>query len=268
MTTAAATQNPGSQGAGDEVVVVNDLWKSFSGTPVLQGVSFTVSKGEVLCILGPSGGGKSTLLRCVNWLEQADRGAVWVAGERMGYELKRNHWKELPRRRLAQQRRRSGMVFQRFNLFPHRTALENVIEGLVVVKGMPRRQAEERGRELLARVGLSGREGAYPRELSGGQQQRVAIVRAIAMDPEVMLFDEPTSALDPELVGEVLQVMEDLAKGGMTMIVVTHEVSFARDVADKVLFMDGGLVVEEGPPDQVLRNPTQERTKGFLTRLL
>jgi len=268
MTAAARPVDDTERSVSDAVVVVSDLWKSFGDQPVLRGVNFTVSKGEVLCVLGPSGGGKSTMLRCVNWLETADRGVVWVADQRMGFELKGNHWKELPQRRLAEQRRRIGMVFQRFNLFPHRTALENAIEGLVTVQGMPRRQAEERGRELLARVGLSGREGAYPRELSGGQQQRVAIVRAIAMDPAVMLFDEPTSALDPELVGEVLQVMEDLAEGGMTMIVVTHEVSFARDVADKVIFMDGGLVVEEGPPDRVLRNPTHERTKGFLARLL
>lgn len=268
MTGAPSGPASGTPGPGDEAVAVRELRKSFSGNPVLSGVSFTVSAGEVLCILGPSGGGKSTLLRCVNWLEQPDGGSVWVSGQRMGFELKRDHWKELPERKLAEQRRRCGMVFQRFNLFPHRTALENAIEGLVVILGMPRRQAEERGRELLARVGLSGREGAYPRELSGGQQQRVAIVRAIAMDPAVMLFDEPTSALDPELVGEVLQVMEDLAAGGMTMIVVTHEVSFARDVADRVIFMDGGVVVEEGPPGRVLRAPEHERTKSFLTRLL
>lgn len=249
-------------------VYVQDLHKSFSGTEVLRGVTFSVKRGEVLCILGASGGGKSTLLRCVNWLEQPERGAVWVAGQRMGFRERDGYWRELTARKLAAQRGRVGMVFQRFNLFPNRTALENVIEGMVIVQGRPRREAIDRGRRLLARVGVTERENAYPRELSGGQQQRVAIARAIAMEPEVMLFDEPTSALDPELVGEVLAVMKDLAADGMTMIVVTHEVALAREVADRVIFMDDGVIAEQGPPEQVLTNPQRERTRNFLARLL
>ena len=258
-------------GAPDEqspAVYVHDLHKSFGHTEVLRGVNFTVSRGEVLCILGASGGGKSTLLRCVNWLERPDAGAVWVGGERIGFRHRGDHWMELSPRHLAAQRRRIGMVFQRFNLFPNRTALENVIEGMTVVRGRPRGEAEERGRALLARVGVTDRENAYPAQLSGGQQQRVAIARAVAMEPEVMLFDEPTSALDPELVGEVLAVMKDLAAGGMTMIVVTHEIGFARDVADEVIFMDQGTIAEQGPPGEVLINPRNDRTRTFLARLL
>jgi len=236
---------------------------------VLKGVDLDVARGEVTVILGPSGSGKSTLLRCINELEEITGGSVVVGGDLMGYRkdakgtLHRLHPKAV-----AKQRSRIGMVFQRFHLFPHMTALENIMEAPVQVRGMSKKAAKDRALELIERVGLSDRMEHYPAQLSGGQQQRVAIARALAMDPELMLFDEPTSALDPELVGEVLSVMQDLAKSGMTMIVVTHEIGFAREVADHVVFMDDGVIVESGPPSEVLDNPAEERTRNFLSHVL
>ncbi|GAA3458389.1 amino acid ABC transporter ATP-binding protein [Saccharothrix longispora] len=242
--------------------------KSFGGTEVLKGVDLTVDAGQVVCLLGPSGAGKSTFLRCVNHLETIDAGRIWVAGQPVGFTSRGGRLHELREREVARQRRGIGMVFQRFNLFPHRTALGNVVEGPVQVLRKPRREAVEEGRALLARVGLTDKADAYPHQLSGGQQQRVAIARALAMRPRLMLFDEPTSALDPELVGEVLDVMVDLARDGMTMIVVTHEIGFARQVADSVVFMVDGAVVESGPPAQVLDDPRQQRTQQFLAKVL
>jgi polar amino acid transport system ATP-binding protein len=236
---------------------------------VLKGVDLDVARGEVTVILGPSGSGKSTLLRCINELEEITGGSVVVGGELMGYRkdakgtLHRLHPKAV-----AKQRSRIGMVFQRFHLFPHMTALENIMEAPVQVRGMSKKAAKQRALELIERVGLSDRMEHYPAQLSGGQQQRVAIARALAMDPELMLFDEPTSALDPELVGEVLSVMQDLAKSGMTMIVVTHEIGFAREVADHVVFMDDGVIVESGPPSEVLDAPKEDRTRDFLSHVL
>jgi polar amino acid transport system ATP-binding protein len=236
---------------------------------VLKGVDLDVARGEVTVILGPSGSGKSTLLRCINELEEITGGSVVVGGDLMGYRkdakgtLHRLHPKAV-----AKQRSRIGMVFQRFHLFPHMTALENIMEAPVQVRGMSKKAAKQRALELIERVGLSDRMEHYPAQLSGGQQQRVAIARALAMDPELMLFDEPTSALDPELVGEVLSVMQDLAKSGMTMIVVTHEIGFAREVADHVVFMDDGVIVEAGPPSAVLDNPQEARTQNFLSHVL
>jgi polar amino acid transport system ATP-binding protein len=222
----------------------------------------------VLCIIGPSGSGKSTLLRCINHLEKIDRGRLWVDGELVGYVQRGTKLYELSEREVARKRAEIGIVFQRFNLFPHWTVLENVIEAPIGVKKVPRARAEEQARSILARVGLSDKLSAYPAQLSGGQQQRVAIARALAMEPKLMLFDEPTSALDPELVGEVLDAMRDLAASGMTMIVVTHEMGFAREVADALVFMDGGVVVEAGKPRDVLANPRQERTQAFLSKVL
>lgn len=242
--------------------------KSFGALRVLAGVSLEVARGEVMCLIGPSGSGKSTFLRCINHLEQVDAGRLYVDGELVGYRQKGDKLYELHPREAARQRRDIGMVFQHFNLFPHRTALENIIEAPTQVKKVPKAEAVERGRELLSRVGMADKADAYPAQLSGGQQQRVAIARALAMDPKLMLFDEPTSALDPELVGEVLTVMRELADSGMTMVVVTHEMGFAREVADQLVFMDGGVVVESGPPREVLAEPKQERTKTFLSRLL
>ncbi|WP_402469579.1 amino acid ABC transporter ATP-binding protein [Isoptericola aurantiacus] len=236
---------------------------------VLRGVDLVVPQGSVTVILGPSGSGKSTLLRCLNELEEITAGSVHVDGELLGYrEDARGVLHRLHPRRIAAQRSRIGMVFQRFHLFGHLTALENVAEAPVQVRGLSRRAARERAAELLDRVGLSDRAGHYPAQLSGGQQQRVAIARALAMDPELMLFDEPTSALDPELVGEVLAVMQDLAASGMTMVVVTHEIGFAREVADHVVFMDDGAVVEQGPPDQLLGSPSAPRLQEFLSHVL
>nr|WP_253836334.1 amino acid ABC transporter ATP-binding protein [Promicromonospora thailandica] len=236
---------------------------------VLKGVDLDVARGSVTVILGPSGSGKSTLLRCVNELEEITGGSVVVDGERMGYrEDAKGVLHRLHPKVVARQRSRIGMVFQRFHLFPHMTALENVMEAPVQVKGLSKREARQRAAGLLERVGLSDRTDHYPSQLSGGQQQRVAIARALAMDPELMLFDEPTSALDPELVGEVLAVMRDLAESGMTMIVVTHEIGFAREVADHVVFMDDGVIVESGPPGEVLDDPQHERTKNFLSHVL
>jgi polar amino acid transport system ATP-binding protein len=242
--------------------------KNFGAVKVLKGISLEVQRGQVTCLIGPSGSGKSTFLRCINHLEQVDAGRLYVDGDLVGYAERGGKLHELHPRIAAKQRRDIGMVFQHFNLFPHRTVLGNIIEAPTLVKKVRRDDAVDRARHLLDRVGLSEKADAYPAQLSGGQQQRVAIARALAMEPKLMLFDEPTSALDPELVGEVLAVMKDLAAGGMTMMVVTHEMGFAREVADQLVFMDGGVVVESGPPQEVLSNPQQERTKGFLSRLL
>ncbi|NVM96563.1 amino acid ABC transporter ATP-binding protein [Arthrobacter sp. AETb3-4] len=242
--------------------------KSFGSNRVLKSISLTVNTGEVLCLVGPSGSGKSTFLRCINHLERVDAGRLSVEGQLVGYRQKGEKLYELRPREAAFQRREIGMVFQRFNLFPHLTALENIIQAPMRVKGMSKAKASKRAVELMERVGLGDKAGHYPAHLSGGQQQRVAIARALAMDPKLMLFDEPTSALDPELVGEVLDVMKELASTGMTMIVVTHEMGFAREVADSLVFMDGGVVVESGNPREVLSNPQHGRTKAFLSKVL
>ncbi|MEO7070778.1 MAG: amino acid ABC transporter ATP-binding protein [Nostocoides sp.] len=244
-----------------------NVTKAFHGNQVLKGIDLEVRRGQVVVLLGPSGSGKTTFLRCINQLETIDGGRIWVDGDLMGYADKGEHLQRLTDKQIAAQRREIGMCFQRFNLFPHKTALENVMEAPVQVKGVSKADARARGMELLERVGLADKPAAYPAQLSGGQQQRVAIARALAMDPKLMLFDEPTSALDPELVGEVLAVMRELATSGMTMIVVTHEMGFAREVADEVVFMDDGVVVEQGRPDDVIGNPQQQRTKNFLRRM-
>jgi polar amino acid transport system ATP-binding protein len=242
--------------------------KSFGRLEVLRGVSLEVHRGEVMCMLGPSGSGKSTFLRCINHLEKIDAGRLWVDGELVGYRQHGDRIYELREREVARKRAEIGMVFQRFNLFPHMTALENVIEAPICVKDTPRARATARARELLDRVGLADKVSAYPAQLSGGQQQRVAIARALAMDPKLMLFDEPTSALDPELVGDVLDAMRALAADGMTMVVVTHEIGFAREVGDTVVFMDAGVIVESGNPRAVFANPRHERTRAFLSKVL
>jgi len=242
-----------------------DLRKSYGEFQALHGINLDVAKGEVLCIIGPSGSGKSTFLRCINQLETITGGALWVNDELVGYRRVENKLYPLSEKQMARQRLATGMVFQRFNLFPHMTALENVIEGPVQVLKKKKSDAVEEARALLTRVGLGHKCDAFPVELSGGQQQRVAIARALAMHPQLMLFDEPTSALDPELVGEVLR---DLAKSGMTMIVVTHELGFAREVANRVVFMDQGKVVESGTPEQVLSRPQQQRTQDFISAVL
>lgn len=250
-------------------VVVRNLHKSYGTTPVLRGVDLEVARGEVVCVIGPSGSGKSTLLQCLNGLEPFEHGEVIVAGQHIGWGPERGGARQrVPEREMTLARRRIGIVFQQFNLFPHLTALGNVMEAPVQVLKRPRAEAEAEARALLARVGLAHKAGAHPADLSGGQQQRVAIARALAMQPEVMLFDEVTSALDPELVGEVLAVMRRLAEDGMTMLVVTHEMGFAHEAADRVVFMDGGLIVEQGPPDAVLVHPREERTRLFLGRVL
>jgi polar amino acid transport system ATP-binding protein len=254
-------------GDGQPLVRALNVMKRFHGNEVLKGIDLTVHPGEVVCLLGPSGSGKTTFLRCINQLETIEGGRIWVDGDLVGFREAEGHLHHLTDKQVATQRREIGMVFQRFNLFPHMTALENVTEAPVQVKGVNKRKARERGLALLEQVGLGDKPSAYPAQLSGGQQQRVAIARALAMDPKLMLFDEPTSALDPELVGEVLRVMRELADAGMTMIVVTHEMSFAREVADHVVFMDGGVVVEEGRPSEVLGNPQHERTRSFLKRM-
>jgi len=240
------------------VIVLEDVRKHYGSLEVIKGVSAEVTKGEVVCIIGPSGSGKSTLLRCINGLEAYDGGEIRVDGQRVDRD----------KRSIQAVRTRVSMVFQRFNLFANRTALENVVEGPIHVKREPRAEVEERARALLARVGLAGKEHARPDTLSGGQQQRVAIARALAMRPEAILFDEPTSALDPELVGDVLRVMRGLADEGMTMLVVTHEMGFAREVADRVLFLDGGRLVEQGPAAEILNRPQHPRTQDFLQRVL
>ncbi|MEZ0339597.1 amino acid ABC transporter ATP-binding protein [Mycobacterium sp. pV006] len=242
--------------------------KDFGALRVLKGVSLEVQRGQVLVLVGPSGSGKSTFLRCINHLETVSAGRLYVDGELVGYKERGGRLHEMRPREVARQRRDVGMVFQHFNLFPHRTALGNVIEAPIQVKRVKRAEAEQRGRELLEQVGLADKADAYPLQLSGGQQQRVAIARALAMDPKLMLFDEPTSALDPELVGEVLTVMKRLASEGMTMIVVTHEMGFAREVADELVFMDGGVVVERGKPRDVMADPQHERTKAFLSKVM
>lgn len=250
------------------MVLAEGVSKSFGSNEVLKGIDLRVNPGEVLCIIGPSGSGKSTFLRCINHLERVDAGRLSVDGEVVGYRQHGDKLYELKPKEAARQRREIGMVFQRFNLFPHMTALENIIEAPIRVKGLSKAKAVERGTQLLARVGLSDKGDHYPSQLSGGQQQRVAIARALAMDPKLMLFDEPTSALDPELVGEVLDVMKGLASSGMTMVVVTHEMGFAREVADELVFMDGGVVVEYGDPREVLSNPQHQRTQAFLSKVL
>jgi polar amino acid transport system ATP-binding protein len=242
--------------------------KSFGGLQVLKSIDLTIGRGEVTCLVGPSGSGKTTFLRCVNHLEQITGGRLYVDGVLMGYRERGDKLHELHPRDAAKQRRDIGMVFQHFNLFPHMTALQNIIEAPTRVRKVSKREAVETARSLLSRVGLEGKEKAYPAQLSGGQQQRVAIARALAMKPKLMLFDEPTSALDPELVGEVLDAMKELAKEGMTMVVVTHEMGFAREVADQLVFMDAGVVVEAGDPREVLANPHHERTKAFLSKVL
>ncbi|MFG1705285.1 amino acid ABC transporter ATP-binding protein [Nonomuraea sp. M3C6] len=242
--------------------------KSFGKVEVLKGIDLTVHPGQVVCLLGPSGSGKSTFLRCVNHLERLDAGEIWVDGHLVGYRRSGGKKYEMHPREVADQRRDIGMVFQRFNLFPHRTALENVMEAPRHVLGQPREAVRQAALDLLRRVGLEERADHYPAQLSGGQQQRVAIARALAMKPKLMLFDEPTSALDPELVGEVLDVMKDLAGAGMTMIVVTHEIGFAREVADHVVFVDDGLVVEAGPAGELIANPRHQRTRAFLAKVL
>ena len=248
----------------DPVIKIVNVKKRFGEKVVLNGIDLVVTKGEVVAILGPSGSGKSTLLRCVNHLEEVTSGSIKVCGNYIGYERHGDTLKEIFGKRLARQRQKVGMVFQHFNLYPHKTALENVIEGPVHVLKTPREQAIARGHELLRRVGLADRMDAYPSELSGGQKQRVAIARALAMDPEVILFDEPTSALDPELVNEVLIVMKEIASLGISMLVVTHEIGFAREVCDRVVFMADGSIVEEGPAHQVIDKPTEKRTREFL----
>ena len=250
------------------LVHVRGLVKSFGSHRVLEGVDLDVAAGEVVVLLGPSGSGKSTLLRCLNHLERPDAGFVQLGGELIGYRYAGGRLHELRPAAITRQRARIGMVFQQFNLFPHMTALENVTEAPIRVKGMPKVRATELARELLYRVGLQDKEVAYPKQMSGGQQQRVAIARALALHPQLMLFDEPTSALDPELVGEVLAVMRDLARSGMTMIVVTHEIGFAREVADTVVFLDQGRIVEAGPPAEVLVDPRHERARAFLSAVL
>jgi polar amino acid transport system ATP-binding protein len=249
------------------MVRAEGVHKRYGRDEVLKGIDLDVAAGEVLCLIGPSGSGKSTLLRCINHLERIDAGRIEVDGELIGYREQGGRLHEMHERDVCRQRAAIGMVFQRFNLFAHMTALENVIEAPMRVKGETRAAAVARGEALLGRVGLAEKATAYPSRLSGGQQQRVAIARALAMQPKLMLFDEPTSALDPELVDEVLGVMRGLADDGMTMIVVTHEMAFARDAGDRVAFMDGGVVVESGAPDQLLARPQHERTRAFLARV-
>jgi polar amino acid transport system ATP-binding protein len=250
------------------MVDARSVRKSYGSNEVLQGISLTVESGEVLCIIGPSGSGKSTFLRCLNHLESINGGRIYVNDELMGYRQSGKVLHEMKPKDIARQRQAIGMVFQRFNLFPHMTALQNVIEAPIGVGGVNPEEAKQLGLELLAQVGLADKGDHYPSQLSGGQQQRVAIARALAMKPKLMLFDEPTSALDPELVGDVLDVMKGLAKAGMTMIVVTHEMGFAREVADKVVFIDKGQIVEMGTPKQVLDKPQEARTKAFLNKVL
>ena len=252
------------------MVLAESVCKNFGALRVLKGITLEVGKGQVLVMVGPSGSGKSTFLRCINHLEQVNAGRLYVDGDLIGYREKKRGDKlyEISPRDAAKQRRDIGMVFQHFNLFPHRTALENLVEAPMHVKGVKKADAVARAKDLLDQVGMAEKATAYPAQLSGGQQQRVAIARALAMNPKLMLFDEPTSALDPELVGEVLEVMKKLAEEGMTMVVVTHEMGFAREVADQLVFMDDGVVVESGPPREVLANPKHERTKAFLSKVL
>ncbi|ANP49387.1 polar amino acid transport system ATP-binding protein [Streptomyces griseochromogenes] len=253
---------------GHPMVRAEGVHKSFGHAHILKGIDLEVNPREVFCLIGPSGSGKSTFLRCINHLEKISAGRLYVDGRLVGYRQHGDKLYELKEKEVSAQRRDIGMVFQRFNLFPHMTALENVMEAPVQVRRESRAVARERAQRLLDRVGLGDRTGHYPAQLSGGQQQRVAIARALAMEPKLMLFDEPTSALDPELVGEVLDVMRDLAEDGMTMIVVTHEMGFAREVGDSLVFMDDGVVVESGHPREVLAHPQHDRTKAFLSKVL
>jgi polar amino acid transport system ATP-binding protein len=265
------TSGPAAATAEGAVPMVDaqDVHKSFHRNEVLRGITMQVQRREVVVLIGPSGSGKTTFLRCINHLEKINRGRIYVDGQLIGYrELPDGRLHEDSEANIAAKRAEIGMVFKRFNLFPHLTALQNITLAPIRVKGLPREQAEEQARALLAKVGLSEKAEAYPARLSGGQQQRVAIARALAMDPKLMLFDEATSALDPELVGEVLAVMRQLAVDGMTMVVVTHEMGFAREVADRVLFMDGGVIVEQGTPQDIFANPREERTKIFLRKVL
>lgn len=250
------------------MVIAKNVHKSFGHNEVLKGIDLEVARGSVVSLLGASGSGKSTFLRCINSLERLDGGRIWIDGELVGFKEKNGRLHDLTEAEIAKQRLRAGMVFQRFNLFAHMTVLENIIEAPVRVLGRSRKDAVERAHALLERVGLSAHYAHYPNQLSGGQQQRVAIARALAMDPELMLFDEPTSALDPELVGEVLDVMRGLAESGMTMIVVTHEIGFAREVCDQVAFLHAGQMVERGKPSDVISNPQHERTRSFLSKVL
>jgi len=250
------------------VIRVENLHKRFGDTEVLKGIDLEVGRGEVLCVIGPSGSGKSTLLRCINFLEEPTEGMIYLEGEPVGFRLDAQGRRQRDREaNLNRIRARMGMVFQQFNLWPHMTALENLIEAPVHVRGLPRQEAVARAERLLAKVGVLDKRDEYPTRLSGGQQQRVAIARALCMEPSVMLFDEPTSALDPELVGEVLATMRDLAADGMTMMVVTHEMAFAAEVADRVLFMADGVIVEQGPPAQIFQRPAHERTRQFLAKV-
>jgi polar amino acid transport system ATP-binding protein len=253
---------------GDGTVFARGLRKSYGDRVVLDSIDLDVACGEIVCLIGPSGSGKSTLLRCIDGLEEIDRGVLKVNGEDLGFQETDTCYQALGRKEIAAQRTRIGMVFQQFNLFPNMTARENVMSGPVLVKGVGKKAAAERADSLLASVGLDGHGDHYPWQMSGGQQQRVAIARSLAMDPEVMLFDEPTSALDPERVGEVLAVMKELARQGMTMMVATHEMGFAKEVGDTVMFMDGGLVVEQGKPADVLCSPREPRTQKFLEKVL
>ncbi|MBB3289110.1 MULTISPECIES: amino acid ABC transporter ATP-binding protein [unclassified Rhizobium] len=250
------------------VVEAFGVEKRYGNHEILRGIDFVAKRGEVTCILGPSGGGKSTFLRCINHLETIDGGELFVNGQLVGYRESAGKLYEISERETAERRSQIGMVFQQFNLFAHLSILDNVVQPQVVVKRRPAREAREKARALLSRVGLADKGSAYPRELSGGQQQRAAIARTLAMDPQLILFDEPTSALDPELVSEVLDVMRDLAKGGMTMIAVTHEIGFAREVADQIAFFDGGRLVELAPPVQFLKSPSTERAQNFLRKVL
>ena len=256
------------QPTNDIVVDARDVEKWFGKLHVLKGVSMEVKRQEVVVIIGASGSGKTTFIRCINHLERIQKGRVFVNGQLIGYREVNGKLVDDKEKNVAKQREDIGMVFQRFNLFPHMTALENVIEAPIRVRGMPKHEALTMGKALLERVGLAMKTDVYPGKLSGGQQQRVAIARALAMKPALMLFDEPTSALDPEMIGEVLEVMKELAREGMTMIVVTHEMGFAREVADRVLMMDDGRIIEEGTPEHFFTNPTQERTKSFLSKIL
>jgi polar amino acid transport system ATP-binding protein len=253
---------------GDVVVEALDVHKYFGRLHVLKGLSMTVKRQEVVVVIGASGSGKTTFIRCINHLEKIQSGRIFVNGHLIGYREENGRLREDRERSIAAQRAEIGMVFQRFNLFPHMTALENIIEAPLRVRGMPEDEAREMGLALLERVGLSAKADVYPGRLSGGQQQRVAIARALAMKPALMLFDEPTSALDPEMIGEVLDVMKELAREGMTMVVVSHEMGFAREVADRVVFIDDGQVVEEGVPDTLFANPQHERTQAFLSKIL
>jgi polar amino acid transport system ATP-binding protein len=262
------TTAPAAPAATRGHVEITDVRKSFGATEVLKGVSLTVPPGGVAVIVGPSGSGKSTLLRTINHLEKVDAGYITIDGELVGYRLRHNKLHELREKDILKQRTDIGMVFQNFNLFPHLTALENVTEAPVVAQGRTKEEARKRALELLDRVGLKDRAGAYPRQLSGGQQQRVAIARALALNPKILLFDEPTSALDPELVNEVLDVIRELATSGTTLIIVTHEMGFARDVADTVVFMDEGQIIEQGSPQEIFTNPREPRTRSFFSKVI